>query len=303
MQPGSVVLVGPTASGKSDVAMAVARSVPGCEIVACDAMQVYRGMDVGTAKPTPSDRAEVPHHCLDLVDPSERFTARDWQVAGTAAVSSIGSRGGVPVVVAGTGLYLASLVDGLEFPGEWPEVRAELEREPDTAALFARLEQADPDAAAQAGPTNRRRIIRALEVVTGSGRRFSDSGPGTGAYPPTNATMIGIRWGRDALAARIAARVRAMADGGLVEEVERLRAAGPLSRTASKALGYAEVAAHLEGACSLDDALAATVLHTRQFAVRQERWFRRDPRIRWIDVTDDPVREVAPAVLRAMGGA
>ena len=303
MPPGSVVLVGPTASGKSDVAMAVARSVAGCEIVACDAMQVYRGMDVGTAKPSRADRAEVPHHCLDLVDPSERFTARDWQVAGTAAVASIGSRAATPIVVAGTGLYLASLVDGLEFPGEWPHIRAELEREPDTAALFARLVAADPGAAEQAGPANRRRIIRALEVVTGSGRLFSEVGPGTGAYPPTDAAMIGIRWERGALASRIEARVRAMAAAGLVDEVVRLRAAGPLSRTASKALGYSEVINHLDGACSLDDALAATVLHTRQFAVRQERWFRRDPRIRWVDVTDDPVREVVPVVLRAMGRA
>lgn len=303
MRPGSVVLVGPTASGKSDVAMAVARALPGCEIVACDAMQVYRGMDVGTAKPTRADRTEVPHHCLDLVDPSERFTARDWQVAGRDAVSSIESRGGTPVVVAGTGLYLASLVDGLEFPGEWPDVRAELELEPDTSALHARLVKLDPEAAMQAGPTNRRRIVRALEVVMGSGRRFSASGPGTGAYPPTGAAMFGIRWERGALSARIAARVRAMAEGGLVDEVVRLRAAGPLSRTASKALGYAEIISHLEGSCSLDDALAATVLHTRQFAVRQERWFRRDPRIRWIDVTHDPVREVAPVLLRAVGRA
>ena len=303
MQSGSVVLVGPTASGKSDVAMAVARSVAGCEIVACDAMQVYRGMDVGTAKPSWSDRAEVPHHCLDLVDPSERFTARDWQVAGTAAVSSIGSRYGIPIVVGGTGLYLASLVDGLEFPGEWPEIRAELECEPDTATLFARLAAVDPGAAEQAGPANRRRIIRALEVVTGSGRRFSDVGPGTAAYPPTAAAMIGIRWDRGALASRIEARVRAMAAAGLVDEVVRLRAAGPLSRTASKALGYAEVIDHLDGGCSLDDALAATILHTRQFAVRQERWFRRDPRIRWVDVMDDPVREVVPVVLRGMGRA
>lgn len=300
MRPGSVVLVGPTASGKSDVAMAAARSLRGCEIVACDAMQVYRGMDVGTAKPTASDRAEVPHHCLDLVDPTERFTARDWQVAGTEAVESIEGRGGVPLVVAGTGLYLSSLVDGLEFPGEWPDVRAELEREPDTAVLFARLVDVDPAAAAQAGPTNRRRIIRALEVVTGSGRRFSEAGPGTGAYPPTSASMIGIRWDRDALASRIGQRVRAMVKAGFVDEVAHLRASGQLSRTASKALGYAEVAAHLDGSLSLDEALAATVLHTRQFAVRQERWFRRDPRIRWINVSDDPVREVAPMVLRAM---
>lgn len=303
MRPGSIVLVGPTASGKSDVAMAVARLVGGCEIVACDAMQVYRGMDVGTAKPSRADRAEVPHHCLDLVDPSERFTARDWQVAGTAAVSSIDSRAGTPIVVAGTGLYLASLVDGLEFPGEWPEIRAELEREPDTAALFARLVAADPGAAEQAGPANRRRIIRALEVVTGSGRRFSEVGPGTAAYPPTDAVMVGIRWDRGALASRIEARVRAMAAAGLVDEVVRLRAAGPLSRTASKALGYAEVIDHLDGGCSLEDALAATILHTRQFAVRQERWFRRDPRIRWVDVRDDPVREVVPVVLRATGRA
>jgi tRNA dimethylallyltransferase len=300
MRSGSVVLVGPTASGKSDVAMAVARAARTCEIVACDAMQVYRRMDIGTAKPTTADRAEVPHHCIDLVEPSERFTARDWQVAGTAAVDAVERRGGTPLVVAGTGLYLSSLVDGLEFPGEWPEIRAELEREPDTASLYARLTAADPAAAAQAGPTNRRRIIRALEVIAGSGRRFSDSGPGTGAYPAIAATMFGIRWGREALAERIARRVRAMVEAGFVDEVASLRESGRLSRTASKALGYAEFAEHLDGGCTLEGAIAATVLHTRQFAVRQERWFRRDPRIRWIDVTTDPVGEVAPVVLRTV---
>jgi len=299
MRPGSVVLVGPTGSGKSDVAMSVARVVRGGEIVVCDAMQVYRGMDIGTAKPTASDRAEIAHFGLDLVDPSERFTARDWQIAGSAAVKDIERRRGTPIVVAGTGLYLASLVDQLKFPGEWPDTRAELERESDTGALFTRLVNLDPAAAAVTGSANRRRIIRALEVVVGSGRRFSESGPGTGAYPPTAATMIGIRWDRDVLARRIATRVRAMVTAGFVEEVARLRTSWRLSRTAATALGYAELGAYLDGSCTLDEAMATTTLRTRQYAVRQERWFRRDPRIRWIDVKHDPVREVAPALIAA----
>jgi len=299
MRPGSVVLVGPTGSGKSDVAMSVARVVRGGEIVVCDAMQVYRGMDIGTAKPTASDRAEIAHFGLDLVDPSERFTARDWQIAGSAAVKDIERRRGTPIVVAGTGLYLASLVDQLKFPGEWPDIRAELERESDTGALFTRLVNLDPAAAAVTGSANRRRIIRALEVVVGSGRRFSESGPGTGAYPPTAATMIGIRWDRDVLARRIATRVRAMVTAGFVEEVARLRTSWRLSRTAATALGYAELGAYLDGSCTLDEAMATTTLRTRQYAVRQERWFRRDPRIRWIDVKHDPVREVAPALIAA----
>ncbi|MET0144863.1 MAG: tRNA (adenosine(37)-N6)-dimethylallyltransferase MiaA [Ilumatobacteraceae bacterium] len=291
-----VVVLGPTASGKSDVAMAAARAVAGTEIVAVDAMQVYRGMDVGTAKPTAADRAAVPHHALDLAAPSATFTVHDYRAAYDVAVAAIG---GPALLVAGTGLYLTAVVDRLDIPGRWPDVRAELEATPDLGALHARLRHLDPVAAARIEPTNRRRIVRALEVTVGSGRPFSSFGPGMQAYPPTAVVMIGLRWPRPVLAERIVARVHGMMASGLLDEVERIWAAG-MSRTAAQALGYKELIEHLEGRSTLDWAVGATIDRTRQFAVRQERWFRRDPRVRWIDVDRDPVAEVAPVVVAAL---
>ena len=292
----AVVLLGPTASGKSDSAMAAAMANPGVEIVVCDAMQVYRGMDIGTAKPSVADRQAIIHHCLDLVGPDERFTVADYQSSAREAVAAVQGGGKHALVVAGTGLYLTALIDDLEFPGEFPGVRAELEREPHTAALFARLGRLDPVSAERIEPTNRRRIIRALEVCIGSGAPFSATGPGTGAYPDNGVVQIGIKWDRDVLARRIEERVRRMMDAGFLDEVRRLLSGPPMSRTASQALGYAELSEHLRGRTTIGEAVAAIVTHTRQFAVRQERWFRRDPRIRWFHVERDPVEEVAPIV-------
>ena len=294
-----VAIVAPTASGKSDVAMAVARET-GAQIVAVDAMQVYRGMDIGTAKPTTADRALVAHHCIDLAEPSERFTVAEFQKHAAAARAEIAAAGKHALLVAGTGLYLTALIDDLSLPGEWPEVRNELQREPDTDALFARLELLDPLAASRIERSNRRRIERALEVCIGSGRQFSSFGPGTSAYPTSNVQQIGITWARATLSARVEARVHRMMSDGLLAEVEQLAASTTLSREARQALGYHELLAHLDGRLSLDEAVAQIVLHTRQFAVRQERWFRRDPRIEWVVVNDDPVAEVAPKVLAAL---
>jgi len=296
-----VVVLGPTASGKSDVAMAAATTLGVAEIVACDAMQVYRGMDVGTAKPTAEDRSLVEHHCLDLVEHTERFTVSDYQRAARTAVDGVAGRGRTPIVVAGTGLYLTAVVDGLEFPGEFPEVRASLEAEPDTAVLHARLAELDPVSASRIESSNRRRIVRALEVSIGSGRPFSATGPGMDAYPETDVIQFGLLWPREVLAERIERRVHAMMDAGLLDEVRALLAIGAFSATSCKALGYAELAEHLAGRTSLAAAVAAIVTHTRQFAVRQERWFRRDPRIRWIEVRKDPVAEVSPLVVGACG--
>jgi tRNA dimethylallyltransferase len=290
-----VVVLGPTAAGKSAVAMAAAQAVDGTEIVAVDAMQVYRGMDIGTAKPSPEDQATVRHHCLDLVEPSVDFTVADYRRAHDRAMGSIGGR---PLLVAGTGLYLTAVIDRLDVPGVWPEVRAELDGEA-TAALWARLGELDPVAAGRIEPGNRRRIVRALEVCLGSGRPFSSFGPGVASYPPTDAVMIGIRWSRAQLAARIDCRIVEMMAAGLLDEVARL-AGRALSRTARQALGYKELLDHLDGQATLDQAVATTVTRTRQFAVRQERWFRRDPRVRWYDVDRDPVAEVAPAVVDAL---
>ena len=296
----TVVVLGPTASGKSDVAMAAAQRAGCVHITAADAMQVYRRMDIGTAKPTRDERSLVVHHGLDLCEPSERYTvARYVDDVGTerAAIPSDAKE----IIVGGTGLYVTALVDGLSMPGEWPLVRAELEQEADTAVLHARLVALDPLAASRMEPTNRRRIVRALEVCVGSGEPFSSFGDGMGAFPPVDVVQIGIRWTRDALRRRIAARVHRMVAAGLVEEVRRLWAEPwGLSATAAQALGYKEIIEHIEGRVSLEDAVASVILRTQQFAVRQERWYRRDPRIEWVDVTNDPISEVTPRVLAAL---
>lgn len=299
--PRRVVVLGPTASGKSAVAMHVASVLGDVDIVAVDAMQVYRRMNIGTAKPTPADQALVAHHCLDLVEPSERFTATQFQHEAAVALDSIAVQQRRAILVGGTGLYLTAVIDELVFPGEWPDIRAELESNPDTGAMYARLVALDPVAASRIDPNNRRRIVRALEVCLGSGERFSDAGPGTATFPDNGVVQVGIRWTREALARRIAARVDQMLAEGLVEEVRSLLAESPpLSRTAAQALGYKEMIDHLEGRGSLAEARDEIVLRTTQFAVRQERWYRRDPRIRWVDVEgDDPVGVVSPAVFDA----
>jgi tRNA dimethylallyltransferase len=294
-----VAIVAPTASGKSDVAMAVARET-GAHIVAVDAMQVYRGMDIGTAKPSAADRAAVPHHCVDLVDPDARFSVADFKTHATVALDTVAAAGGDAVLVAGTGLYLTAVIDDLQLPGEWPEIREQLQHEPDVEVLFARLATLDPLAASRIEKSNRRRVERALEVCLGSGKPFSSFGPGTGAYPPSDVRQVGIVWPRDTLSQRIERRVHAMVAAGLLDEVRGLVSRYSLSREARQALGYKELIEHLEGRLTLDEAVAQVVLHTRQFAVRQERWFRRDPRIEWITVDEDPVAEVAPRVAAAL---
>ena len=289
-----IVILGPTASGKSDAAMAAAQVNGNTHIVVCDAMQVYKRMDIGTAKPTTEDQQLVQHHCIDLVAPSARFTVSDYQKDARAAVTKIHEAGANALVVAGTGLYLTSLIDELSFPGEWPAVRAELQREPDVAALYSHLKALDPVAAKNIERSNRRRIERALEVCIGSGKPFSDNAPGTGAYPDNGVVQIGLLWPRDVLVKRVESRVKAMLQRGFLEEVVQLRKDGAMSQTARQALGYAELNRHLDGKCTLDQAVGDIVTHTRQFAVRQERWFRRDPRIRWVHIEKNPITEIAP---------
>ena len=288
--------MGPTASGKSAVALAIAEQLGDVELVSIDSMQVYRGMDIGTAKPSRDDRARVPHHLLDLVDASHDFTVAEFQQSYRAAVADIGRRGKRAILVGGTGLYHRAAIDDLDLPGEWPTIRSGLLAEAELlgpAPLYARLTTLDPVAASRIEPGNTRRIVRALEVCAGSGRLFSSYGPGLEVYPPTSIVQIGLRWDRDVLASRIVQRVHAMIDAGLVDEVRDLRAAG-MSRTASQALGYKELLAHLDGAQSLDASVEQIVVRTRQFAVRQLRWFQRDPRVRWVDVVHDPVAESGP---------
>jgi tRNA dimethylallyltransferase len=281
----AVAVVGVTGSGKSSVAMAIARAVAGCEIVAADAMTVYRGLDVGTAKPTARDRADVVHHCLDLADPSEDLTVVDYRRHADGALAAIAERRHRALLVGGTGLYLRAVLDRLDPPGIWPEVRAELEARiaagghHELGELHAELHAADPDAAARIEPGNARRIVRALEVWRGSGRRFSSFGPGLASYPPIATRQVGLAWNREALTERLAERVDAQLAAGWLDEVAGVW--DRCGRTASQVIGYRELAAHLAGDCSLDEAVANVVARTRRFAVRQERWLRRDPRIEW----------------------
>ena len=298
-----VVIVGPTASGKSSVAMAVAQAETSAQnpvhIVAVDAMQVYRDMNIGTAKPTLQDQSLVPHHCLDLVDSHERFTVAEFKKSATVALDEIAKVDGRALFVAGTGLYLTAVIDDLVLPGEFVETRITLEQETNTAVLFARLTELDPQAAQKIEQSNRRRIVRALEVCIGSGKPFSSFGPGTSAYPDNGVIQIGLRWSRERLAQRVADRVHAMMSDGLLAEVTALRnSKNGLSRTAAQALGYKELLVYLDGKMGLDEAVNQTIIHTRQFAVRQERWFRRDPRIKWVSISEDPVAEIVPVVAK-----
>ena len=282
-----MVIVGPTASGKSDLAMRLARMIEGAEIVTLDSMQVYRGMDIGTATPTAAEQAEVRHHLVDLVDPSEEFAVAELQARAVAVIDDIRSRDAVPVLVGGTGLYVRAVIDNLRIPERYPDVRGELEAEPDDEALHRRLVELDPTAASRMEPTNRRRVVRALEVTIGSGRPFSSYGPGLSHYPPASFVQVGLRWDRERLDERIAARYQRQMAGGFLDEVRAL-AGRPISRTAAQALGYKELLAHLRGEATLEEALDSAIARTRRFARRQERWFRRDPRIRWLDAPASP---------------
>lgn len=291
-----LAILGATASGKSGLAMAVAgllaeRGAP-VELVSIDSMQVYRGMNVGTATPTAAEQATVRHHLIDLVEPSHAFTVSEFQDLARTAIADVRSRGAIPVLVGGTGLYLRAVIDDLEIPGQFPAVLGELDAEPDTVALHARLTELDPTAAARMEPSNRRRVLRALEVTVGAGRPFSSFGPGLDTYGPTPFVQVALRWPRDELDQRIEQRyTKQMADGFLdeVRQLHERRDAGGLSRTAAQALGYRELLTHVAGTTTLEEALELAVTRTRQFARRQERWFRRDPRIEWVDAPPDAV--------------
>ena len=298
-RPGGrhLALVGPTASGKSSLAMALARSSSDIELVTVDSMQVYRGMDIGTAKPSVAEQSEIVHHLLDVCDPDDDYTVARFQRDCLAVLADIEERGKRAVLVGGTGLYLQAITDDLEIPARFPDVRIELEAEPDTAVLFARLEGLDPLAASRMEPTNRRRVVRALEVTLGSGRPFSSFGPGLEEYPSAPFPVMGLAMEREVLDQRIAQRYEQQMADGFLAEVQTLvdRPAG-LGRTARQALGYAELLDHIENGTPLGDALETAVTRTRRFARRQQRWFGRDPRIHWIP-TDGEVSANALAEL------
>jgi tRNA dimethylallyltransferase len=292
-----IVVVGPTAAGKSDLAVELALRLGG-EVVNADSMQLYRGMDVGTAKLGMEERRGVPHHLLDVWDVTETASVADYQRAARAAIADIHRRGRVPLLVGGSGLYVRAVIDDLDFPGTDPELRARLDAqlaELGPAALHARLAECDPAAAASILPSNGRRVVRALEVTEMTGRPFSASMP---SYEDAkdDATQVGLAVPRPELDARIVTRVERMWSAGLVEEVRRLEPYGLREGlTASRALGYAQVLRFLSGEWSEEHAREETVRATRRFARRQESWFRRDPRIRWI-AYDAPVERVLDTI-------
>jgi tRNA dimethylallyltransferase len=295
-----VAVVGATAAGKSDLAVGLARAVGG-EVVNADSMQLYAGMDVGTAKLTVAERRGVPHHLLDIWDVTREASVAEYQRLARGLIDDLRGRGVVPILVGGSGLYVRAVLDPLEFPGTDPAVRARLEAELAGAGaepMYARLAAADPAAAAAILPGNGRRIVRALEVIELTGRPFSATMPGyTYVY---DAVQIGVRVPRPVLDDRIDRRVGRMWADGLVDEVRGLADRGlRTGRTAARALGYAQVLRHLDGDWTGEQARAETARATRRFARRQESWFRRDPRVRWLDHTDpDPLGSAVELVRR-----
>ncbi len=296
--PRTVAVVGPTASGKSDLGVALARELGG-EVVNADSMQLYRGMDVGTAKLSIEERAGVRHHLLDVWDVTATASVAEYQRLARSAVDEVHERGRAALLVGGSGLYVRAVLDDLEFPGTDPAVRARLEDELEAegpGALHRRLAELDPEAAVAILESNGRRIVRALEVVEITGRPFTATLPEPRAVYP--AVQIGLDVPRPVLDARIDLRVERMWAGGLVEEVRRLCDLGLRSgRTASRALGYAQVLRLLDGSLSEAEALAETQRATRRFARRQDTWFRRDQRIVWLPHDADDLFDQALTAL------
>ena len=303
--PPLLALVGPTASGKTEAGILLAGSL-GAEICSVDSMLVYRGMDIGTAKPTALQRATVPHHLLDLAEPSNRFTVARFQELARETIADVRARGAEPLLVGGSGLYLRAVADDLRFPGEDPEVRAELEREAGAAGLerlYVRLLALDPVAAAKIDPGNVRRVVRALEVPAITGSEFSSFASAWDVYEPTRLRAAGVLIEGPDLAARIDGRVSAMFAAGWLAEVRGLleRGFGPWL-TSSQAIGYSELARHLDGRLTLEEAWTQTVKRTRNLARRQMAWFRRDPRIRWFESGSGGATDAIEDIEAYLGG-
>lgn len=305
-----IALVGPTATGKSDLALDLADRLDGVEVVNADAMALYRGMDLGTAKVPPHDRRGVPHHLFDVLDVTETATVAAYQRDARAVVDDVLARGGTPVAVGGSGLYVQALVDDLRFPGTDPAVRARLDvelAEIGPAALHARLARTDPDAAAGILPSNGRRVVRALEVVEITGEPFAASLPRPGE-PRRGTVLVGIDRDTAELDARIEARVDGMLAAGLVAEVRELAARG-LARgeTASRAVGYRELLELLDGPDPGPEALAEArrriVVATRRLVRRQRSWFRRDARVTWFDASSPTLADDVVTLTRDTAGA
>ncbi|MGG5172183.1 tRNA (adenosine(37)-N6)-dimethylallyltransferase MiaA [Pseudarthrobacter sp. J1738] len=294
--PEVIAVVGPTGSGKSDLGVSLALELDG-EVINADAMQFYRGMDIGTAKITIKERRGVPHHLLDILDIRSEASVADYQSSARAIIEDIHSRGKRAILVGGSGLYIRAALDHLEFPGHDPEVRKRLEAELESegqAALLDRLRKVDAVSAERVGDA--RRIIRALEVFEISGRPFSSYMPERNYFQA--AIQIGLNTERELLRERLGARVHAMVDAGLLEEVQRLDALGLREgKTSSRALGYSQFLQVIDGQLSVSEAIEQTIVATRQFARRQSTWFRADPRINWLDWRDQNLLHKALAVV------
>lgn len=299
--PALLALVGPTASGKTKVALELARQFDCLELVSIDSMTVYRSMDIGTAKPGKNELEGIEYHLLDMVDPWEEYSVSQFQIDARKALDLVSERNGIPLLVGGTGLYYQAVVDGLEIPGRWPAIREELESmvvtEDGLERLYRQLVELDPAAAVKMQPNNSRRIVRALEVTLGSGTPFSQHGPGLFSNASGGVRAVGIDLPRPLLYEQIEHRLDLLLASGWVEEVQRLigdpRGA---SRTARQALGYKEIISYLVGKSTLEETRSAILARTRRFAKRQIAWFKRDPRIVWFDSSDRAKLELVSIV-------
>ena len=294
-----IVICGATATGKSDLAVALAQSID-AEIINADSMQLYRGMDIGTAKITIEERKGIPHHLLDLLDVTEDANVAWYQEKARAAITDIHARGKHAIIVGGTGLYIKAILDELNFPDTDPVVRAELELEFATkgiAPLFERLEKLDPAAALAIDKANSRRVIRALEVIKITGKPFTANLPREESSRYPYAKQFGLVMDRDTLSERISLRVDRMWEQGLVQEAKKLVAVGIMNgTTAQRALGYAQVIAQIEGKVSEEEAQEETKRATRQYARRQETWFSRDERITWISPVQNALERILESI-------
>lgn len=280
-----IIICGPTATGKSDLAIEVAEKYDG-EIINADSMQLYKGMDIGTAKLSEVERRGIPHHLLDILRVSQDASVAAYQELARSAIGDIQGRNKTAIVVGGTGLYIKSIIDEMNFPETDPELRAKLESEAELlgiAELYSRLRLLDPEAAAAIEPANTRRIVRALEVIEVTGKPYSANLPSDTSLRFPDALHIGLAMERASLAPRIEARVHRMFDQGLVGEAERLIGEGLLEgATAQRAIGYAQVISLINGQMGKEQAIEETIVATRQYVRRQETWFKRDQRIQWI---------------------
>lgn len=303
--PRVAAVVGPTAAGKSDLGVALAQALDG-EVINADSMQLYRGMDIGTAKLPEDRRAGIPHHLLDVWSVTETANVAAYQRMAHAVMDEVHARDRIPIVVGGSGLYVRAVLDDLEFPGTDPAVRDRLEAELGAVgapALHERLRRADPEAAQAILPSNGRRIVRALEVIELTGRPFTATLPAFESARASPAVQLGVRIPRDELDERITRRVEAMWQNGFVDEVRALERRGLRNGlTARRAVGYAQVLRYLAGECNEQQAKEDTIRETRRLARRQESWFGRDPRVQWLDYRRPDLREAALATVSEAAG-